>query len=353
MTENKKHIAFFIPGFPENESDINCIPILQNYILYYHKMNPAIKISVISFQYPFKKRNYKWNGIDVYAIGGANKKGLYRILTWLKVFLCFKKLNTENKISVIHSFWLTQCAFIGQRIAALFKVKHILTIVGQDPLPSNRYLKIIGFSKATVVSLSEFAAKKFNATTGKKVNRVISIGLDVENFKTSISENPSVDILGVGNLHNVKNYKLFIEIIEQLVVIFPELKSIIVGTGKEFTMLKNLIEQKKLKKNVILAGEMTRYKVLELMTNSKILLHTSRHKGQGYVFAEALYSGMSIVAFCVGNLIVSERVALCKDKNEMLEHLNSFLKKKLDRKRILIQSMEKTVSAFNELYFSK
>jgi len=352
MNAIKRHIVFLIPGFPENEADVNCIPILQTYILYYHKANPGIKVSVITFQYPFEKRNYQWNGIDIYAIGGANKKGVYRISTWLKVLLCFRKLNKEDKVSVIQSFWLTQCALVGQYIASIFKTKHISTIVGQDPLPSNKYLKHINFSKTTLISLSDFAAEKFKETTGKNVQHVISIGLDIENFKKEPSDSPRIDILGVGNLHAVKNYKLFIEIVEELIVSFPNLKCKIVGTGEDLEMLEHLIIEKKLGGNIELTNELLRNKVLELMADSKIFLHPSLHEGQGYVFAEALYAGMTIVAFKVGNLISSERVATCKSKEEMIERLKFYLTNKLDRKRMLIQSMEDTISKFNKIYFT-
>lgn len=352
MHLNNKHIVFLTPGFPKNEEDVNCIPILQNYILYYHKSNPDVKVSVITFHYPFKKTLYKWNDIDVYSIGGANKKGIHRINYWLQVLLCLKKLHAKNKISAIHSFWLTQCAFVGQIASKWLKVKHICTIVGLDTMPGNRYLKLIDFKRNTIVALSGFVAEKFKQTTGKQVRQIISIGLDTESFKPEISVNPTIEILGVGNLHALKNYTLFIEVIEDLVQVFPQLKSLLIGTGEELDMLRNLVSSKGLTKNINLVGKLPRNKVLEIMTDSKLFLHTSVHEGQGYVFEEALYSGMSIVAFNVGNLVPSKRVMLCEDKPEMVKAIILLLNNKPDRNRMLIQSMEDTISKFNTLYFS-
>ncbi|HKC69458.1 MAG TPA: glycosyltransferase family 4 protein [Bacteroidia bacterium] len=353
MNESTKHIVFFTPGFPANEQDVNCIPILQSYVLHYYRrnINRNVKISVITFQYPFQKKQYQWNNIDVYAIGGCNKKGLRRIQTWLQVLYRFKQLNKTNKVTAIHSFWLTQCAFVGQLISSLFKIKHISTIVGLDALPGNKYIKLINLKKTTIVALSDFVAKKFKETTNKNVHRIISIGLDTENFTTNISDNPTIDILGVGNLHAIKNYSLFIEIVEELVKTFPNLKSMIIGNAEEFNMLKNLIASKRLDKNINLAGELPRHKVLDIMADSKLFLHPSVHEGQGYVFAEALYSGMTVVAFKVGNLVNSARVFTCNNKTEMIENLTALLGKKSDRKRVLMQDMQETVSAFNNLYF--
>jgi glycosyltransferase involved in cell wall biosynthesis len=353
MNVNSKHIVFFTPGFPVNEQDVNCIPILQSYILHYYKLNVIqdVKISVITFQYPFQKRYYQWNNINVYAIGGANKKGLNRIHTWLQVLHCFKQLNKTNKVTAIHSFWLTQCAFVGQLVSSLFKIKHISTIVGLDTMPGNKYLKFINFKKTTTIALSGFVAKKFQETTNKEVQAVISIGLDTESFTSSVSTNPGIDILGVGNLHAVKNYSLFIEIVEELVKTYPHIQSMIIGNAEEFQMLKKMIDAKELTNNINLVGELPRHKVLEIMADSKLFLHPSIHEGQGYVFAEALYSGMTVVAFKVGNLVKSERVILCENKMQMIESLTLLLDKRLERERVLMQDIQETVSEFNNLYF--
>ncbi|MBI2268926.1 MAG: glycosyltransferase family 4 protein [Bacteroidetes bacterium] len=354
MRSIKKNIVFLVPGFPKDENDINCIPIMQNYILYYTRLNPEVNVSVISFQYPFKKKKYRWHTIHVYAIGGGNKKGVFRIRTWLRVITTFTFLYLKNSgQTVIHSFWLTECAFIGQYIRKLFGLNHVSTIVGQDPLPSNKYLRYLNFSKLKIVALSVFAAEKFKLTTNRNADQVISIGLDTENFKTPPSAKPAIDILGVGNLHAIKNYSLFIEIVAQLVSSFPELKCVIIGNGEEYHLLQKSIEEHGLDKNVKLKGELKRNEVIELMADSRILLHPSVHEGQGYVFEEALYSGMYVVANKVGNVEPGEKIRVCESKDQMVEQLNLLLKSKPDRQRLLIQSMEDSVSKFNTLYFSQ
>lgn len=354
MRSIKKNIVFLVPGFPEDENDINCIPIMQNYILHYTRLNPEVNVSVIAFQYPFKKEKYRWHTINIRAIGGANKKGVFRIRTWLRVITAFTLLYLKNSgRTAIHSFWLTECAFIGQYIAKLYGVNHVSTIVGQDPLPSNKYLKYLNFSKIRVVALSAFAAEKFKLTTNRNVDQIISIGLDTENFKTHPSEEPTIDILGVGNLHAIKNYSLFIEIVAQLVSSFPGLKCVIIGNGEEYQLLQKSIEEYGLNKNIELKGALKRNEVIELMADSRILLHPSVHEGQGYVFEEALYSGMYVVAHKVGNIEPGEKIRICKSKDQMVEQLSLLLKSKPDRQRLLIQSMEDSVSKFNTLYFSE
>ncbi len=50
-----KHIVILTPGFPKNEQDTTCIPPLQAYVENFTAIHPEIKMSIISFQYPFFK----------------------------------------------------------------------------------------------------------------------------------------------------------------------------------------------------------------------------------------------------------------------------------------------------------
>ncbi len=80
MSSSKQVLIILTPGFPQDESDSACLPAQQNFIKAINKNYPEIKIIILSFQYPFTKSVYKWNGNAVYAFGGKNRNGLYRRL---------------------------------------------------------------------------------------------------------------------------------------------------------------------------------------------------------------------------------------------------------------------------------
>ena len=344
------HIVILTPGFPADENDGNCLPILQNYVRYLKRKCPEISISVITFQYPFQKSVYNWNDVDVYAIAGKNKTGFLKLFTWLKVARLILTLSRKNKINVMHAFWLAECSYVAQVTRFMHHAKVIATILGQDCLPSNNYLKRLNFESMTVVASSEFAANAFLKSTGKAVKNIIPIGLDTESFKYEINQQPKFDVLATGHLNAVKNYSLFIDVIAEVVKTHPEIKTIIAGGGAEFESLKNKIEKLNLQKNINLAGEMHRNDVIELMHNSRLFLHTSKHEGQGYVFAEALYAGMSVVAFPVGNLTKSENIFLCSDKNELVETICKLMKNNPQRKRILMKSVDESIADYLKIY---
>lgn len=343
-------IIFLVPGFPKDEGDTECIPLLQNYILYFAKLNPAINMAVITFQYPYFIKHYQWNDIDVYSAGGKNKRRVFRFFTWARVVYYFLRLRYRFDISVIHSFWLTECALVGQWLAKAFKLKHIATIGGQDAKSTNRFLKYLDFSRLTITCWSEFSVEVFRNATGQTVEKIIPIGLDHQQFNAvDLTQERTIDILGVGSLISIKNFALFIEIIAALTTEFPNLRARIIGDGAQRQELEQLI-QRRSPNNIQLLGHLSRREVINHMAQSKILLHTSSFESQGYVFMEALYCGMTVVSFDVGYLGQTAKAIKCAEKKDMVENLRKLLTQKLDYTQVLIKPLEETVQELLEIY---
>ncbi|MGH7451508.1 MAG: glycosyltransferase [bacterium] len=343
-------VIFFVPGFPKDEEDTECLPLLQNYIFYFSQSNPAIPMAVIAFQYPYFIGKYKWNNIAVYSAGGKNKRRVFRILTWVRAAYYFLRLRHQMNVAVIHSFWLDECTFVGQSLAKAFKIKHVATIGGQEVKPSNRYLKYFDFARLMMTCWSQFSADDFQKVTGQKVDKIIPIGLDHQRFEAiAPAQVRKIDVLGVGSLVPIKNFKLFIEIVSELAAEFPALEVKIIGDGPQYQNLKGLI-RKKFQDNIQLLGMLSRRQVMNYMAQSKILLHTSSHESQGYVFMEALYCGMTVVSFDVGYLGQTEKAIRCIGKEEMLANLRKLLKQQLNHDRVLLKPIEETVDEFRALY---
>ncbi len=116
MKKIDKNIVILTPGFPKNEADSTTIPALQLYVKALKEKQPSYNIKVITFQFPFTSKKYSWFGIDIFPLNGRNSR-LKKILVWNKAAQLLKQFHREKKIDVIHSFWLGECAFIGQKIA--------------------------------------------------------------------------------------------------------------------------------------------------------------------------------------------------------------------------------------------
>jgi 1,2-diacylglycerol 3-alpha-glucosyltransferase len=321
------NVLLLVPGFPCNEDDTTCIPALQTLIKQLNiRAGSEYKFTVISFQYPFNKGEYKWNGISCYSAGGMNTKFPGRLITWLRVFRFLKKLNKEKKVDIIHSFWLTECALLGMLTGKLYGARYIAHIMGQDVLLANSYMKMLKWFKMEIIANSEFSASVIKNNFGVEVMNVIPFGIDETEYVNTIeSYDRNIHLLGVGSLTTIKNYALFLTIFFELRKEFPKLTAEIIGEGPEYGNLQQLIDQHDASNFIRLNGKLNHAEVLQKMSKSKILLHTAAFESAGYVFLEALRSGMKVVSFETGYLPQIPGAYQCSDVDKMLLTIKSLL----------------------------
>ncbi|WP_339833387.1 glycosyltransferase [uncultured Flavobacterium sp.] len=347
MNADKRHIVFLTPGFAENETDTTSIPALQDYLKLIRKNLPDTKLTVLTFQFPFTNKKYNWHGIDIIPLNGKNNK-LNKIIIWFKAWQILKNLNHKTPINVIHSFWIGECSFIGQNFSKFFKIKHIVTAMGQDVF-KNKYAGYINTFKSYVVTLS----KNQNSLLLKNYDlksEIIPWSIPLEDFP-NLKKN-EIDILGVGSLNLVKNYYTFINVIEALVNKYPHLKVAIIGEGKESENIKQEIIKRNLNATITLYGKLQRADVLEKMSSSRILLHTSNYESFGYVFAEALYSGMKIVSFDVGAAKIIPEWKICLSTQEIIETcLANLTTTESSKYRVLLNTQTEILHSYLKLYY--
>ena len=350
MNNSIQHIIVLTPGFPESEEDSTTIPALQVYLKALVAFAPHLKITIISFQYPFTKQKYNWNGIPVIPLNGKNSK-FKKILIWQKAYFLLKEVHLQHPITAIHSFWIGECSFIGDRFSKKHSINHIITAMGQDVLKKNKYACLFKKSKSNIISLSHNHHNELLANH-KLNSQIIPWFLDEKSFP-NLKEN-NIDILGVGSLTALKNYTLFVEIIKKLVEIKPDIKVEIIGNGTEYTKINQLIETYNLKKNIQLLGELPRKNVLEKMSISNILLHTSNYESFGFVFLEALYSGMKVVSLDVGFSTAIPEWKIGDSKESLIINSLSFLDQKTKAKqRNLLFNRESILIDYLTLYNGK
>jgi glycosyltransferase involved in cell wall biosynthesis len=350
LAKLNKTVVILTPGFPSDESDTTCIPTLQDFVECLHRTYPSIRLIVLTIHYPFSPGWYKWNGIDVFSANGRNKKSLYRIIAWLKIFQQLKNIHRNHGIDVLHSFWLNEAALLAQQFSNGKGILHIATLFGQDALPKNKYLRLLQFNKMMIVANSDFTSKTFFQATHRYPNQIIHFGLDFEKLNPTIDLERSYDIIGIGSLIKLKNYDLFIEIVKVIKNDFPEIKVLLVGEGEQRKMLEALINANQLNNTIELKGAVTRNEVFSLLKQSKIFLHTSKYESAGYVFLESLASGCELVCFHVGFVPESTKSHICKDKNEMIEKIKLLLLSKLGHNPVAVPTIEETVQQFATLY---
>lgn len=291
MSEN---ILIITPGFPIDEQDDVCIPSLQLYLTALIDSEYNVNILVISLYYPFTAVEYYWKNIRVVALGYSQGTLVSRILCSFKAQTAILKHLNGFRPTLIHSFWINHTALLANRLSRKFKTPHIATMMGQDVFYTSKLRFLLKQKELCLIAVSEFQKDKSQIS----VNEVIHWGLPLSEFKVDQVRN--IDVLGVGSLTKLKDYKKFIRIIGLVRHSKPDIKAVIVGEGPEKKQLDKLIKQLGLGNHISLLGLKPRNEVLEIMKQSKVLLHTSAFESFGMIFAEGLSVGMFTVSEKVG-----------------------------------------------------
>lgn len=342
-----KHLVFIVPGFPADESDSQCIPALQTFVKNLLKTK-HYSISVITLYYPQFKKKYEWHGTRVFSLAG--KPGIINKIPLLfEVFASFNKINTNNPVTIIHSFWLQDTCWVGRKLSQKYHIPHLCTAMGQDVLETNKYLFWLPLDLMNIIVLSPFHQNILSLHKGKIQTQIIPWGIDPSNFP-QINNQRNIDLIGVGNLTALKNYSLLIEVVELLLEKFPDLKAVLIGDGPEKVKLQQLLLKKKLGDHITLVGAVPRDQVLQYLSRSKVLFHPSTYESFGLVFAEALQLGVKIVSKKVGIAESGDNWSIFNNENEMVSMTEDLLRSPFISKSINKYLIQDTISAYETMY---
>lgn len=345
----KNKILLITPGFPKDENDNTCVPYLQDYIIALSKKIGVENIKVISTQYPFKKINYFWNGIEVIPSGGENKKSFHYYFTLKRTMKNISRLFKKENY-VVHAFWFGEAAFIGNRTAKKYFTHLIVTLMGQDVKPGNRVMQYLQRETTWFVALSNNQAAKFHNNYKMEPDDIIPFPIPTIDSNT-LNYNREIDLLFAGSLIDVKQPFQFISIVKKLKNEFPDIKAVMAGGGNLSEKIKQQIEAEQLSENIKLTGTVERPKMFELMSRSKILVHPSAFEGQCLVYAEALAHGMYVLSYDVGRIESTEKHQICLSEQEFCDKTYNLLTSELNFTPLVFINPEETVNSYCKLYY--
>ncbi|MFN3939123.1 MAG: glycosyltransferase [Chitinophagales bacterium] len=339
-------ILLITPGFPKEETDDTCIPFLQDYLMALAAAIGKKNVQIITLQYPFSKKIYYWNGMEVYSAGGKNRKGVFRLLAWYRAKSIAGKWIQPGK-TIIHAFWLTEATYIGTKLAKKYNCKMVSTIMGQDVLPANKYLPRIKQQNTYIVAPNKKAADTLYHTAHIYTGKIITPA--VKNIPL-LKTNRNTDILFVGAFIPLKQPELFVEIVQQITLTHPAIKCSMIGQGVLMDIIKNMVAKENITQ-IELTGQLNREEVLHRMQQAKILLHTSAYEGHATVFSEALACGMHIVSFDVGGPLHPQR-HICTTTNGMIEKIQQLLSSPITFKPDQSHTINQVARQYLEIYQS-
>lgn len=296
MSRHDPTLIILTPGFPASEDDSNCLPLQQQLIRQIRTTMPRLHIIIISFQYPYFRKPYTWNGIPVICYGGKNKGGLSRLLLRRKIFQTLERIHSTRSIAGILSFWYGECAWVGKKFADAKGLRHRCWLLGQDARKENKYPGRLAPGGNEILALSDFLQHEFEKNHAVRPLHKLYPGIDPSLYSTHPPDK-DIDLLGVGSLVPLKQYGIFIRIVEALRKDLPHIRAAIAGDGIEKQKLQQEIERLQLTNNLRLLGEIPHHRVQQYMQRARILLHPSSFEGFGVVCIEALAAGAEVISF--------------------------------------------------------
>ena len=350
MKNDHPTLLILTPGFPTDENDTTCIPAEQIFVRVLKENFPSLNIIILTFQYPFSVRDYLWNGIRVISFGGREKEKLYRLALWLRVWKTLQRLKKQNNIFGLLSFWCGECALIGKRFGRKYNFPHFTWLLGQDAKKENKYVKWMHAKPAELVAMSDFLVEEFYRNYSIKPEHTIPNGIDPTSFATAKYER-NIDVLGAGSLIPLKRYEMFIEIVKELSLEYPSIKTVICGKGPEKNLLEKRIVRLGLQDNLVLAGELPHYQVQQSMRRTRIFLHPSSYEGFSTACLEALYGGAHVISFCKPMNQQIRHWYIVNTKEEMLQKSFELLKDSaIEYESIMPFSMQGSAKKMMEIF---
>ena len=114
--------------------------------------------------------------------------------------------------------------------------------------------------------------------------------------------------------------------------------------------MRQLAKKNGVEKNIEFKGILSRTEIFKLMQRSKIFIHPSKFEGSGYVFAEALANGLSIVSFNVGYAQPHPKWFIAEDDENLINITLNLLASKLDYSPVNLFPINDTVYRYTSLY---
>jgi glycosyltransferase involved in cell wall biosynthesis len=343
-------LVILSPAFPANESDTAWLPPQQLLVRELKNQFPQLNIIVLSFLYPYEKKEYTWHDIEVLAFGGMFKRKLNRLWLWRDIWRKLKEIKKRNNVLGIFSFWCGECALIGKWFSYFHQIKHFCWICGQDARKTNKYVRWIRPRAFELVAISDFLIEEFYRNHKVRPAHFIPIAIDKKMFPV-LPVKREIDIIGAGSFSFQKHYDQFVSVVASLKNQFPSIKVVHCGWGEDAENIQGLVRKLKLERNLTLLGMIPHPEVLRLMQNSKILLHPSSYEGFGMVFLEALYAGCQVISFVKPMNKEIRNWHIVKTKEEMVEKSLELLQNShLSFERVLLYSIDASAKKLMQLF---
>ena len=239
----------------------------------------------------------RFDGNNIQVINNFSRRSPIGLI---KLLLKIHKIKPD----IIHTHGSKTTSIINV-IKKFFPIKHVATAHGIKN-------KTSVYKKATkLITVSQMVKESIDASSVVINNWYPPIVQDKKSLNNDY-------VLAVGRLEKVKGFDL---LIQSWINIEDNL--IIIGSGKEYNSLINLISQHNLDTKIQIIDEMSQEDLADYYKNASMLVISSRSEGGPRVALEALYQEIPVISTNVGHMaeILPKELLAEPDNLESLKDL--------------------------------
>lgn len=345
----KTTVVILTPGFPADESDVNCLPYFQTFVRAINRDYPQLRLAIIATQYPYRKDQYEWFGNLVISLNTKNSSKWQKPLTWLKVIRQVNKIRKDENFAGVLCFWCLEEALIGRLISSLRPTLLRIWICGQDAKAHNPWVKWMRPQADELVANSYFIQNVFEKNHSVKPQFMVPNSIDPNSFPPLPSER-LIDLISVGSLITLKQTHIVLKVAKELTDLGLRPRVTICGNGPEEPRLRALAKELMIEELVEFKGELSHGETISLMQQAKILLHPSSFEGYSTVCLEALYAGCEVVSFIAAEENAVDHWHVVTTEDDMAHTCARLLNTPLKHERLLLHSADDSARKMLELF---
>lgn len=204
-----------------------------------------------------------------------------------KVYGSVYSFIDEYKPDIIHGNFLGFFSYILCLAATEKNIPYIQTVCGSDiyRLPhKEKYYRQIGKQTLNnsrfIIAKSNDLKEETMRVFGIRHNKisVVTNGIDITVTPRFNTSNINKYVLAVGAIKWAKGFDMLCDIAKKLLILNPNIKILLIGSGPDFNNIKTKIKKDRLI-NLFLAGEINHNKTLKYIRNSRFMISTSRFEG--------------------------------------------------------------------------
>lgn len=246
---------------------------------------------------------FRFNGFPFYSDKVKTFKGIInKYLFWIYFFVSSLMLIIFNKIDFLIGIYYFPYGFIINLLGKLTNRNTILLLTGSDLkilLKNTYFIKFLNYSE--YIGVRGTKSKEKLIKYGINENKLfISHNVFETIIFDSSKENKIYDLIYIGELSTKKNILILPEIVKLLVNIYPKIRCVVLGEGKEREKLNQKITDLDLSKNIQLVGY--KKQVNDYLIKSKVLVLPSISEGLPMVLIESMSKGVPVVSSNVDDI---------------------------------------------------